>query len=202
MNLVNTSRPTPSRPTPLRPGRRGFDELVPSRYALRVGEIDVLVISDGVLPLPTVTMATNADPTVRAAWLNEMFLPPDGFDWPLNVAVVRSGDRTILIDAGLGQEFPGFPRAGQLVLRLEAAGIGLASVLPMPLASVAGEKARCKGSHGPSLFESRAETKQPINDEVVLKLVAYWAFETGERSCAAERSTIACRPSQSRYPLR
>ena len=28
-------------------GRPGTDELVPSRYALRVGEIDVLVISDG-----------------------------------------------------------------------------------------------------------------------------------------------------------
>ncbi|HMA15487.1 MAG TPA: hypothetical protein VKP12_11910, partial [Kiloniellaceae bacterium] len=44
------------------------EELVPSRYALRVGEIDVLVISDGVLPLPTATLATNADPAVRAAW--------------------------------------------------------------------------------------------------------------------------------------
>jgi hypothetical protein len=31
------------------PGRPGPDELVPSRYALRVGEIDVLVVSDGVL---------------------------------------------------------------------------------------------------------------------------------------------------------
>jgi hypothetical protein len=28
------------------------DELVPSRYALRVGEIDVMVVSDGVLSLP------------------------------------------------------------------------------------------------------------------------------------------------------
>ena len=27
------------------PGRPGSDELVPSRYALRVGEIDVLVVS-------------------------------------------------------------------------------------------------------------------------------------------------------------
>lgn len=27
----------------------GFEELVPSRYALRIGEIDVLVVSDGVL---------------------------------------------------------------------------------------------------------------------------------------------------------
>jgi hypothetical protein len=28
-------------------------ELVPSRHAVRIGEIDVLVVSDGVLPLPT-----------------------------------------------------------------------------------------------------------------------------------------------------
>ncbi len=32
------------------PGRTGSNELVPSRYALRVGDIDVLVISDGVFP--------------------------------------------------------------------------------------------------------------------------------------------------------
>ena len=84
--------------------RPGPDELVPSRYALRVGEIDVLVISDGVLPLPAAMLATNADPAVRAAWLDDMFLPPDMFDWALNAVVVRSGGRTILIDAGLGAE--------------------------------------------------------------------------------------------------
>ena len=32
-------------------GSQGLDELVPSRYAVKVGEIDVLVISDGVLPI-------------------------------------------------------------------------------------------------------------------------------------------------------
>ena len=109
------------------PEGMGAEELVPSRYALRVGELDVLVVSDGVLPLPTETLATNADPAVRAAWLEGMFLPPDGFDWPLNVLVVRSGDLTILVDAGLGGQFPGFPRAGQFPHRLEAAGIDLAS---------------------------------------------------------------------------
>jgi hypothetical protein len=35
MSLDNTSHPA----------RRGLDELVPSRYALRVGEIDVLVLN-------------------------------------------------------------------------------------------------------------------------------------------------------------
>ena len=122
MNLDNT----------LCPGRLGHDELVPSRYALRVGDIDVLVVSDGVLPIPFATMATNADESARIAWLDSMFLP-DPLDWPLNVVVVCSGDRTILIDSGLGEAFPGFPRAGQLLLRLEAAGIDLASVTDVVL---------------------------------------------------------------------
>ena len=96
------------------PGRPGPDELVPSRYALQVGDIDVLVISDGVLPLPAAMLGHNADPAVRAAWLDDMFLPPDVLEWALNVVVVRSGGRTILIDAGLGVEFPDLP-AGRAV---------------------------------------------------------------------------------------
>ncbi|MFY9839237.1 MAG: MBL fold metallo-hydrolase, partial [Xanthobacteraceae bacterium] len=51
-----------------------------------------------------------------------------------NVVVVRSGGRTILIDAGLGAD-PDLhlPRAGRLVQRLEAAGIDLASVTDVVL---------------------------------------------------------------------
>jgi glyoxylase-like metal-dependent hydrolase (beta-lactamase superfamily II) len=122
MSLDITSHPVTSRP----------DELVPSRYALRVGEIDVLVVSDGVFALPATVMSLNADPAARAAWLDEMFLP-DTFDWALNAVVVRSGGRTILIDAGIGAEFPDFPRAGHLVQRLEAAGIDLAAVTDVVL---------------------------------------------------------------------
>ena len=124
MNMVNI----------LHPGKPGADELVPSRYALRVGEIDVLVISDGVLPLPTAMLAPNVDPAVRAAWLADMFLPPGAFDWPLNVIVVRRGGQTILVDAGLGLDPElNLPRAGQLAKRLEAAGIDLASVTDVVL---------------------------------------------------------------------
>ena len=64
MSLDNTSHP----------GRPGLDELVPSRYAVRVGEIDVLVVSDGVLSLPGAMLGHNVDPAVRAAWLEDMFL--------------------------------------------------------------------------------------------------------------------------------
>ena len=124
MNVHNTALPV----------RSGPEELVPSRYALRIGEIDVLVVSDGVLPLPTAMLAHNADPAGRAAWLKDMFLPPDAFDWALNVVVVRSGGRTILIDAGLGADPDlNLPRAGRLVQRLEAAGIDLASVTDVVL---------------------------------------------------------------------
>jgi glyoxylase-like metal-dependent hydrolase (beta-lactamase superfamily II) len=124
MSLDNTSQPD----------RPGLDELVPSRYAVQVGEIDVLVVSDGVLPIPAPIIATNVDPAVRKAWLNDMFLSPEMLDWPLNVVVVRSGGQTVLIDAGLGVDPDlDLPRAGRLAQRLEAAGIGLASVTDVVL---------------------------------------------------------------------
>src|SRR5258707_7888309 len=87
MSLDNTSHPVRSGPP---------EELVPSRYALKVGDIDVLVVSDGVLTLPGAMLGHNADPAVRAAWLNDQFVPPDVLEWALNVVLVRSGDRTIL----------------------------------------------------------------------------------------------------------
>jgi glyoxylase-like metal-dependent hydrolase (beta-lactamase superfamily II) len=123
MSLVNVSHA----------GNTALDELVPSRYALKVGDIDVMVISDGLLPIPAVTMATNVPSAELTSWLSDMFLPPEVLDWPLNVAVVRSGGRTILIDSGLGTEFPDFPRAGQLAMRLDAAGIDPASVTDVVL---------------------------------------------------------------------
>lgn len=115
------------------PDDPGTDELVPSRYAVRVGDIDVMVISDGVLPITATTMATNAAPAELSSWLRDMYLPPEVLDWPLNVAVVRTAGRTILIDSGLGTEFPDFPRAGQLAFRLDAAGIDPASVTDVVL---------------------------------------------------------------------
>jgi glyoxylase-like metal-dependent hydrolase (beta-lactamase superfamily II) len=114
-------------------GSQGLDELVPSRYAVQVGDIEVLVISDGVLPITAETLAYDTDPADLATWLDDRFLPKDVLDWPLNVVVVRSGGRTILVDAGLGVEFPDFPRAGQTVHRLEAAGIDPSAVTDVVL---------------------------------------------------------------------
>ncbi|HSU64858.1 MAG TPA: MBL fold metallo-hydrolase, partial [Burkholderiales bacterium] len=86
-------------------------------------------------PLPAATLATNGDPAELAEWLDYMRSPPDVFKWPLNVVVVRSGGRTVLIDAGIGAELPAnFPQAaGLLAGRLDAAGIDPASVTDVVL---------------------------------------------------------------------
>jgi glyoxylase-like metal-dependent hydrolase (beta-lactamase superfamily II) len=115
------------------PGAPGAGELVPSRYALKVGEIDAIVVSDGVIKLPTSVLAHNVEPAVLAAWLDDNFLPADTLDWPLNVVVVRSGKQTVLIDAGVGGEYPDFPRAGHLASRLDTAGIDPASITDIVL---------------------------------------------------------------------
>jgi glyoxylase-like metal-dependent hydrolase (beta-lactamase superfamily II) len=115
------------------PGRPGTDELVPSRYALRVGEIDVLVISDGVLALSAATLATNVEPAALKTWLDDLFLPLETFPWGTNVVVVRSGGQTLLIDSGVGAAYPDFPQAGRLAVRLEAAGIDPASLTDVVL---------------------------------------------------------------------
>ncbi|WP_244480398.1 MBL fold metallo-hydrolase [Rhizobium sp. Root1220] len=115
-------------------GKSGKSELVSSRYAVKIGDIDVMIISDGVLPLPNEMLGYNADPAHLADWVSDMFLPTDTFDWPLNAVVVHSGDQIILLDAGLGMD-PDLhlPRAGQLLKRLDAADIDLGSVTDIVL---------------------------------------------------------------------
>ena len=76
-------------------GKDGSGELVSSRYAVRVGDVDVVLISDGVLPLPTSTMSTNVSEADRNEWFDGRFLQRDTFDWALNIALVRSGERLI-----------------------------------------------------------------------------------------------------------
>ncbi|WP_425274975.1 MBL fold metallo-hydrolase [Pseudomonas corrugata] len=154
----------------LAPTGLNVEELVPSRYAVRVGEIDVLVVSDGVLPLPTTTMSTNADPAARAAWFKDMFLGPDAFDWALNVLVVRSGEQTILVDAGLGGQFPGFPRAGQFPKRLAAAGIDLGAVTDVVITHM-----HMDHIGGLLVDEVKNRLRPDVRIHVAATEVAFWA---------------------------
>ena len=64
MNLLNISHPSVKHCADKVNARhihgRPETELVPSRYALKVGAIDVMVISDGVLSLPGAMLATTS----------------------------------------------------------------------------------------------------------------------------------------------
>jgi hypothetical protein len=44
-------------------GSTGLDELIQQRYAVLAGDIEVLVIRDGVLPITARTMTNYAGPT-------------------------------------------------------------------------------------------------------------------------------------------
>ncbi|MGE2837084.1 MBL fold metallo-hydrolase [Mycobacterium sp. SMC-4] len=170
------------------------DELVPSRYAVNVGDIEVLVISDGVLPITASTLATNADPAELTSWLHDMFLPPDVLDWPLNVVVVRSGDRTVLVDAGLGVEFPGFPRAGQTVARLEAAGIDLGSVTDVVLTHL-------HMDHVGGLLTDgvKARLRQDLQIHVAAREAEFWEAPDFSRTCMPEPVPEVLRSTASRF---
>src|SRR4029077_15294853 len=133
-SLIDPAKANISLDNTSHPGRPGLDELVPSCYALRGRELDVLVDSDGVLSLPGTMLGHNVDPAVRGAWLEGMFLPPDVLEWALNVGGGKGGHRHILLDAGLGRDPDlNLPRAGRLIQRLEAAGIDLTSVTDVVL---------------------------------------------------------------------
>ena len=63
-------------------GKDDSGELVSSRYAVRIGDVDVVLISDGILPLPTSTMSTNASEAERNQWFDNRFLQRDMFkEW-------------------------------------------------------------------------------------------------------------------------
>lgn len=102
-------------------------DLVPSRYTTRIGDIEVMVISDGILPIHRDILGTNQDPAVKKAALDARMLP-EVIDWGLNVIVVRSGGRTILVDSGTGSAMSESTRTGMLAIRLKAAGIDPGSV--------------------------------------------------------------------------
>ena len=149
----------------------GPDEIAPSRYALKIGDIDVLVVSDGVLPLPTAMLAHNVAPETRAAWLSENFLPPEALDWPLNAMLARSRGQTVLVDAGLGLD-PNLalPRAGQLLHRLDASGIELESVTDIVLTHMHMDHV------GGLLVEGVKERLRPdLRIHVSAAEVAFWA---------------------------
>lgn len=90
-------------------------------HRLKVGDAEVIVLSDGIMDQPTALMMPGRETAEIAATFKAAGAEFAGLTAQLNVAVVRVGTETILIDAGGGTEF--LPSLGKLEAQLTAAGI-------------------------------------------------------------------------------
>ena len=96
----------------------------PAFYRHKVGSYEVTVISDGNLTLDA-TMFTG-DEAGAEKLLRDAHLPKTGFITPINVWLINTGQKLILVDAGGGTHFA--PSIGRLPQNLAAAGISPAAI--------------------------------------------------------------------------
>lgn len=175
-------------------GKDGAGELVPSRYAVRVGDVDVVLISDGILPLPTSTMSTNVSPADRNEWFDGRFLQRDTFDWALNIALVRSGERLILIDSGVGDGFEYFTRAGRSVMRLESAGIDLSAITDIVITHM-----HMDHVGGLNVAGVKAKLRPDVRIHVAAAEVAFWKNPDFSRTVMPETVPPALRKAAAKF---
>lgn len=93
----------------------------PAHFRFSVGDIRITIVSDGWFEQPEGSMAMNADPEERAAFLASYFLPTGGQIAHTNHVYIETGDETVLIDVGSGSRFLG--SVGRLMGNMETAGI-------------------------------------------------------------------------------
>ena len=96
-------------------------------HRFTLGEVEVLVLSDGHLTLPASILAPSAPPEEFAALMTEMHgAVPETVTPAANVVLIRSGDDLVLVDNGSGNKFQ--PTVGKLAENLAAAGVDPAAV--------------------------------------------------------------------------
>ncbi len=95
-------------------------------HSFKHGTVDVTVISDGHLVLPTGVFAPDAPPEALKAILAAAGVTGSEAQVPANVTLIKSGADLVLFDNGSGSEFQ--PSAGKLMENLKLAGIDPASI--------------------------------------------------------------------------
>jgi glyoxylase-like metal-dependent hydrolase (beta-lactamase superfamily II) len=95
-------------------------------HKFSLGSMELTVLSDGILNMPTRLLNRDMDATKIEAALDGALSAPGHVQFGVNVALVRQGKELILIDAGAGSTWQ--PTVGKLADRLVAAGIDPKSV--------------------------------------------------------------------------
>jgi glyoxylase-like metal-dependent hydrolase (beta-lactamase superfamily II) len=93
---------------------------VPGAVRWRVGEIDVVAISDGFVELP-LSVIPKADKAEEERLRRMAFIQGGNVPVSINTFLIRSGDKLALVDTGGGNKFG--PTAGKLLENLRAIGV-------------------------------------------------------------------------------
>lgn len=99
---------------------------VAASHAFRIGELEVVVLSDGNLEIPAANLATNAERGQLATALAAAGQTVEQVAPPCNVTLIRMRSGVVLIDVGAGARF--MPTAGKLLASMEAGGIARESI--------------------------------------------------------------------------
>lgn len=100
----------------------GSDQ-TPGFYRYRLGDFEIITLSDGYFELPSDSIATNAQPEERKSYFETHFIPQDNFRLQASPLLINTGEKLILVDTGIGPGSDWAPGAGLLQKSLEAAGV-------------------------------------------------------------------------------
>lgn len=91
----------------------------PAYYRMMLGDFEITAISDGTLDLNTAQILTDTTPAKVKSALARAYLK-DPVETSVNVYLINSGDKLIMIDAGAGALV--VPTLGKLMANLKASG--------------------------------------------------------------------------------
>ncbi|MDR4306595.1 MBL fold metallo-hydrolase [Chelatococcus sambhunathii] len=92
-----------------------------STYRFKVGDIDATVLSDGLIGGPARVYASDAPEAELADVLRRAFLPADRLTLNLNVVLIETGGKRVLLEAGAGRTMG--PNGGRIFDNLAAVGL-------------------------------------------------------------------------------
>lgn len=98
----------------------------PGFYRFKVGDAEITVLHDGYVARKSEGMAKNVPQADVDAALKSAFIDPNKIENVYNVAHVKIGNRSIMIDSGFADN--GAPTTGQMTANMAAAGIDPAGV--------------------------------------------------------------------------
>ncbi|UOD30090.1 MBL fold metallo-hydrolase [Massilia violaceinigra] len=96
-----------------------INKVQPGYHHVKVGDVNVIALSDGTLAIPPGALLTNVAPAQVAARLAATFQGTH-VDASVNAYLIESGERLLLVDTGSGELYG--PTLNKLVATLHAAG--------------------------------------------------------------------------------